>query len=161
MLLDNPAENPCFGCGPKHPRGLRLNFERRIATDGAEEVACTYVPRPDEIGWPSLMHTGLHFMVLYEVSYWGAWELGGKVMNSHGDSIFAQQRLPRTGKPFTAAARIAEKAPDGGFFMHAASTSAEGKPCATLRTLWKPASRAGAERAGLKLPDYLLQEMAP
>lgn len=160
MLLDNPIENPCFGCGPRHPRGLRLNFERRRADDGADEVVVTYAPKPDEIGWPTLMHTGLHFLVLYEVSYWGAWELGGKVMNSHGDSVFNQQRLPRTGKPFTAAARLGEKTEEG-FCMDAVSTSAEGKPCATLKTLWRPASRAGAERAGLKLPAYLLQDMAP
>lgn len=160
MLLDNPAENPCFGCGPRHPRGLRLNFERRRGADGVDEVVTRHVPREDEIGWPTLMHTGLQFLVLYEVSYWGAWELGGHVMNSHGDSTYNQLRLPRAGRPFTAVARLGDKTGEG-FRMHAASTSADGKPCATLTTMWRPASRAGAERAGLQLPDYLLQDMAP
>jgi len=79
MLLENPPENPCFGCGKANPRGLRLDFERRRSDSGDREVvACTFVPRKDEIGWPGLLHTGLHQFVLFEVSYWAALTLGGR-----------------------------------------------------------------------------------
>lgn len=160
MLLDNPPDNPCFGCGPGLARGLRLNFRRERAADGADEVVTEHVPRPDEIGWPTLMHTGLHFTVLYEVSYWGAWELSGQVQNSFGPATYDQRRLPRVGAPFRAAARLLGPV-EGGLRMRATSSTLEGKPLATLETTWRPASRAATEKAGIALPDYLLREMAP
>jgi hypothetical protein len=153
--LDNPAENPCFGCGPGHARGLRLSFAR-----AGDEVVARYTAKPDEIGWPGLMHTGLHFTVLYEVSYWAAWELSGKVANSFGPSSFDQQRLPRVGQPFTATARIAARE-EQSFRVRASSQSQEGKPLATLDTAWRHPSRARMEQLGLKLPGYILEEMAP
>jgi hypothetical protein len=156
--LDNPPESPCFGCGPRHPRGLRLAFERRALPD-REEVACTYTPKPDEIGWPGLLHTGLHFTVLFETSYWTALTLGGRIHTATGPQVFDQARLPRVGAPFTARARLV--AGEGPLRVRATSETAEGKPCATLETTWRPASRAAVEKAGLRLPAYLLDEMEP
>lgn len=160
MHLDNPPDNPCFGCGPGVARGLRLGFQRLRAPDGVDEVVAEHVPRGDEIGWPGLFHTGLHFTVLYEASYWGAWELTGKVHTSHGDSLYQQQRLPRVGKPFRAHARLAGTQ-DGSVVVDARSVSDEGKPLATLRTLWKQASRERLAKAGLDLPDYIVRDLAP
>ena len=149
--LENPPENPCFGCGPDHARGLRLQFERV-----GDEVRCTYTAKPDEIGWPGIMHTGLHFTALFETSYWAALELTGKVHVASGPQTFDQQRLPRVGLPFTTRARIVSREP---LRVVAESATAEGKPLARLETSWKAASRAGTERAGVKLPAYLLDEM--
>ena len=151
MKLENPAENPCFGCGPRHARGLHLAFERQ-----GDEVVCTYTPQADEIGWPGLMHTGLHFTTLFEASYWAALELTGKVHVASGAQTFDQQRLPRVGLPFTTRARIVGREP---LRTVAESTSAEGKPLARLKSAWKPASRTGTERAGIQLPAYLTDEM--
>lgn len=154
--LENPPENPCFGCGPTHARGLRLSFRRERAPDGAEEVVTEYAPKVDEIGWPGLLHTGLHFTVLYEVSYWAALELSGKVMTSFGPASFDQKRLPRVGAPFTARARLVADAE--GARVEARSES-EGRLAGTLETSWRAASRARIEKAGLKLPEYLLADM--
>lgn len=149
--LENPAENPCFGCGPEHARGLRLAFTRE-----GDEVRCTLAPKPDEVGWPGLMHTGLHFTVLFETSYWAALELTGRVHVASGPQTFDQQRLPRVGLPFTVRARIVAREP---LRVVAESATAEGKPLARLETAWRPASRAATERAGVALPRYLLDEM--
>jgi acyl-coenzyme A thioesterase PaaI-like protein len=158
MLLDNPPESPCFGCGPMHARGLRLQFARERAADGAEEVVCTYTPQADEVGWPGLFHTGLHFLALFETCYWAAWELTGRVHVAYGAQSFDQVRLPRVGTPFTARARVV--AP--GRELGVRATSAMGdKHCATLEARFRPASRAVAERARLQLPSYLLSEMEP
>lgn len=151
--LENPDENPCFGCGPQHARGLRLQFER----DG-DSVVCTYTPRADEIGWPGLFHTGLHFTALFETCYWAGLELTGKVHVADGAQVFDQKRLPRVGVPFIIRARIVSRDP---LRLVAESTTAEGKPCARLETTMRLASRAATERAGIKLPQYLLDEMAP
>ena len=116
------------------------------------------MPKEDEIGWPGLFHTGLHFSTLFETSYWAALELTGKVQNVTGASTFDQARLPRTGKPFTVTARIVSREP---LRVRAESVNAEGKPCATLETTWTPATRSSIERARLTLPAYLLDEMDP
>jgi hypothetical protein len=80
VRLENPPENPCFGCGPEHARGLRLSFEKTLGADGVEEIQSTFTPGTDEVGWPGIFHTGLHFTVLYEVSYWAALTLGGRLI---------------------------------------------------------------------------------
>lgn len=153
--LENPPENPCFGCGPRHARGLRLAFERV-----GDEVRATYAPKEDKIGWPGLFHTGLHFTVLFEASYWAALELTGRVHVATGPQTYDQQRLPRVGAPFLVAARLVA-GPEGGVRTLATSATAQGKPLARLETAWRPYSREQAERAGLPLPDYLLESMAP
>lgn len=158
--LENPAENPCFGCGPRHPRGLRLRFERSTAADGADEIVSTFTPRPDEIGWPTVLHHGLHFLVLYETSYWTALTLGGKLWVSHGPITYTTDRLPRVGVAHVARGRLVAAEP-GSLTVEAASATREGKPCGTLRSSWKPASREAVDRAGIPLPEYLRAELSP
>jgi hypothetical protein len=160
VALENPPENPCFGCGPQHPRGLRLRFERAVGPDGVEEVRTQFTPQPDEIGWPGLFHTGLHFAVLYEVSYWTALTLGGRLMVSTGPGTYEHRRLPRVGRPHHAVARFGPDAPEGRSVV-ATSESEDGKPCGSLRTFWRPIRRSEVERAGLALPSYLLEEIPP
>jgi hypothetical protein len=158
--LENPAENPCFGCGPLHSRGLRLRFERGEAPDGAPELRTYFTPKPDEIGWPGLFHTGLHFMVLYEVSYWTALTLGGRLMVSTGPGTYAHQRLPRVGRAHVARARWGPS--DGATRSVRATTETEdGRACGTLETSWRAVDRAELARAGLRLPEYLMAELPP
>lgn len=153
MQLDNPQENSCFGCGPKHARGLHLNFARE-----GDAVTTKHTPQEDETGWPGLFHTGLHFAALFETSYWAAWELTGKVQNVTGPQTFDQKRLPRVGKTFTVTARIVSTDP---LRVRAEAATEDGKPTASLETTWAPASRSAVERVGLKLPPYILDDMAP
>ena len=157
-ILDNPAENDCYGCGPANPHGLQLRFERETV-DGVDLVRCTFVPRAFETGWPGLLHTGLHFTVLYDLSYWAAMEFGGAVMISAGEIVFNQVRLPRVGRSTVATAwRIDD---DAALRIDAATRDDRGRDCGVLRTAWTPASRTAVERAGLQLPGYLLDAMRP
>ena len=158
--LENPPENPCFGCGPNHRRGLRLRFEKVTADDGTDEVRTQFTPKPDEVGWPTLFHHSLHFGVLYETSYWTALTLGGRLWVSVGPVTYTADRLPRVGTRHIARARIASHQPDR-LEIHAASATAEGKPCGTLESSWRPARRDVIERAGIPLPEYLLSEIRP
>jgi hypothetical protein len=94
-ILENPDESPCFGCGPRHARGLRLSFERE-----GDAVRTTYEPKADEVGWPGIFHTGLHFTVLFETCYWAALELTGQVhVLSREPATFQQDRCPAWGSP--------------------------------------------------------------
>lgn len=156
--LENPRENPCFGCGPLHPRGLRLEFERASGPGGVSEIRTTFRPRDDEIGWPGLFHSGLHFTVLYEVSYWAALTLCGRLMVSTGPGTYEHRRLPRVGRDHRAIARLGPAAPEGRT-VDAVSETVDGRPCGSLRTYWRPVTRAEIEHAGLTIPDYLLEEI--
>lgn len=158
--LENPLESPCFGCGPRHPRGLHLAFERRTAPDGIDEVICEYTPKADEIGWPGLLHTGLLFLVLMETSYWAALTLGGRVHTMTGPATYEPLRLPRVGKTFRARARLAGSEGDR-LHISCIAEDANGRPHATLTSTWEKASRAAVEKAGLSLPAYLLEDMDP
>jgi hypothetical protein len=158
--LENPIESPCFGCGPAHARGLHLTFERVHAEDGVAEVRSTFVPKPDEVGWPTLFHHGLHFMVLNEVAYWAALELTGRLWVLHGSASYTVERLPRVGVAHVAWARIVDSSPDHLTILATTST-AEGKPCGRLDSRWVPASRAAVERARIPLPEYLRSVLAP
>ena len=158
--LENPVESPCFGCGPLHARGLRLRFEQVDGEDGVPEVRTTFTPKPDEVGWPTLFHHGLHFLVLNEVSYWAALTLTGKVWVLAGPATYSTERLPRVGVAHVARARIVERGPDR-LMIRATSASDQGKHCGTLEASWRPASRAAVERAHVPLPDYLLPDLGP
>lgn len=157
--LDNPSENPCFGCGPANDRGLQLSFERR-EEDGEPLVATTYTPGEDEIGWPGFIHGGLHFLVLYEISYWTALELGGSLMTQAGRLTFEQPTVPRTDKALEAKGRIADRG-EGWVRVEARTTGTDGRPLGRLAGPWSPVSREQAEAAGIDLPAYLLDEMQP
>jgi hypothetical protein len=158
--LENPPENPCFGCGPRHSRGLRLNFEETISSDGTPEVRTRFIPQPDEIGWPTLFHHGLHFMVLYEASYWTALTLGGKLWVSQGPISYNALRLPRVGIAHVARGRVVTATPSR-LDVRAETETEAGKPCGVLESSWVPARREVVERAGIPLPDYLRSELSP
>ena len=151
--LENPLESPCFGCGPRHRRGLRLSFERR-----GNVVICVHVPRKDEIGWPGYMHPGLHYMALRETSYWGALALGGKIHHCGAKSVFHEIDSPPVRVPFRAKSRIVKRT-DCGLHMVAVSESLKGRPYGRFEALYVPAKRSQVEEAGLKLPGYLLEDM--
>ena len=159
-LLENPEESPCFGCGPRHARGLHLEFERTDGPDGVPEVRTRFVPKPDEVGWPTLYHHGLHFLVLNEVSYWAALALTGKVWVLGGPATYAVERLPRVGTAHVARARIVESTPER-LTIRATSETEQGKPCGSLVAPWRLSSRAAVERAHIPLPDYLIPDLGP
>ena len=158
--LENPTDSPCFGCGPLHARGLRLRFEQTVTEDGTPEVRTTFTPKPDEVGWPTLFHHGLHFMVMSEVSYWTALALTGKVWIMTGPATYTADRLPRVGLAHVARGRIVERT-DDRLAIHATTASAEGKPCGRLESSWRLSSRAAVERARIPLPEYLLPDLGP
>lgn len=158
--LENPVDSPCFGCGPRHARGLHLAFEQRTASDDVQEIVCEYTAKPDEVGWPELMHIGLLFMVLMETSYWTALTLGGRVHTVAGPMTFEPIRLPRVGKTFRAIARLSGSEA-GILAITCVAEGVDGRTHATMVSRWRRATRSAAEKAGLTLPQYLLEDMDP
>ena len=66
-------DQPCFGCGPRHPVGFRLRFAR---SDDA--VTTTFTPGEVYQGPPGIMHGGLVLTLADEVAAWTVVGLLGK-----------------------------------------------------------------------------------
>lgn len=56
---------PCFGCGPDHPFGFRLQF-----TEEGEELVTRFLPTDRHQGAPGVMHGGLVFTLADELAAW-------------------------------------------------------------------------------------------
>jgi acyl-coenzyme A thioesterase PaaI-like protein len=59
------SDQPCFGCSPTHPNGLRLSFERE-----GDEVVTRFSPGPLHQGPPTIMHGGLVTTLVDELAGW-------------------------------------------------------------------------------------------
>jgi acyl-coenzyme A thioesterase PaaI-like protein len=64
---------PCFGCGPSHPFGFRLRFERE-----ADAVVTRFTPQGTHQGPPGIMHGGLVLTLADEIAAWAVIALLGK-----------------------------------------------------------------------------------
>jgi acyl-coenzyme A thioesterase PaaI-like protein len=64
---------PCFGCGPDHPIGFRLAFERE-----GDEIVTRFVPGDRHQGPPGIMHGGLVTTLADEIAAWAVIALLGK-----------------------------------------------------------------------------------
>ncbi|MEG6615097.1 PaaI family thioesterase [Peptococcaceae bacterium 1198_IL3148] len=59
--IDHP-ENPCFGCSPHNPIGLKL-----LPQVDEDKCVAVFTPRPEHQGWVGYMHGGLITTLLDEV----------------------------------------------------------------------------------------------
>jgi acyl-coenzyme A thioesterase PaaI-like protein len=102
MRETDPAlrEHYCFGCGRHNPIGFHLVFEHD--RDGG--VVARYTPRPEDQGFPEVMHGGLLALLLDEAMGWAM----------YADNVFAvtakmevrYRRAVGLDQPLTARARI-------------------------------------------------------
>lgn len=67
------SDQPCFGCGPRHPIGMHLTFERE-----GDEVVTRFVPPEPYQGAPGIMHGGLVATLADEVAAWALIAGAGK-----------------------------------------------------------------------------------
>ena len=72
--LDNDPTNPCFGCGPNNPRGLRLSFRR-----AGDRVETTLIAHATMEGWPGRLHSGVLYVAMLEVANWTVFGLTGRI----------------------------------------------------------------------------------
>jgi acyl-coenzyme A thioesterase PaaI-like protein len=90
----------CFGCGPKHPFGLRLKFKRE-----GDEVITNFSPNENHQGMPTMMHGGLMTTLADELGGWALIMLVGKL----GFTGSMKCRFPRAikiGTPIEGRAKI-------------------------------------------------------
>lgn len=98
--LENDPQNPCVGCGPEHPAGLRLAFERR-----GEVVGTTLRAEDRHQGWPGRLHSGILYLAMLETANWTVYGTTGRVGLPTRTSALGLQRWVRTGETLTLTGR--------------------------------------------------------
>jgi hypothetical protein len=126
VALENDERNPCFGCGPGNPRGLRLSFRRdgdrvetRFPTDGTLE------------GWPGRLHSGILYTAMLETANWTVYGTTGRIGVPVRTSGLSLQRWVPTGTRLRIAGRAKRTGPKSLTVDVEAFTS-DGQPVATL-----------------------------
>ncbi len=125
VALENDETNPCFGCGPRNPRGLRLSFHRvghRVETqflaDGTME------------GWPERLHSGILYTAMLETANWTVFGVTGRIGVPVRTSALSLQRWVPTGTRLRIAGRAMHK--DLKSLTVAVEASSDGQSVATL-----------------------------
>jgi len=72
--LENDPRNPCIGCGPRNPRGLRLEFRRQ-----GDRVVSEVLADPSLEGWPGRLHSGVLYLAMLDVANWTVYGLRNRV----------------------------------------------------------------------------------
>jgi hypothetical protein len=100
VALENDSTNPCFGCGPSNPRGLRLSF-RRIG-DRVETALLADVTME---GWPGRLHSGILYTAMLETANWTVYGVTGRIGVPVRTSALSLQRWVPTGTRLRIAGR--------------------------------------------------------
>lgn len=137
---------PCYGCGPAHPHGFRLDFTRE-----GDEVVTRFVPGPDRQGPPGIMHGGLVATVADELADWAIIATLGKF--GFTASFEARYGAPiRIGREVEGRARITRNA--GRIVDVEARLTQDGQAAFTGKFRFALFDRSGAEKIlGGPLPE--------
>lgn len=110
-------DQPCFGCSPAHPIGLRLRFTRE-----GDEILTTFIAGEQYQGPPGLMHGGLVTTLADELAVWTV--LGLKERMTFTAAIEARLTRPvRIGVPIEGRGKISA---DRGRVIEVAVTLSQG-----------------------------------
>ncbi|HVM44993.1 MAG TPA: hypothetical protein VM582_03570 [Candidatus Thermoplasmatota archaeon] len=99
--LENDPRNPCVGCGPEHPAGLRLSFQRE-----GDAVTTALAATERVIGWPGRLHSGILYLAMLETANWTLYGLRGRVGIPTRTSALEAKRWVATGETLTLAGRL-------------------------------------------------------
>lgn len=141
--LENDSTNPCFGCGPGNPRGLRLSFRR--TGDRVETSLLTDVTME---GWPGRLHSGILYTAMLETANWTVYGIAGRIGVPVRTSALTLQRWVPTGTRLPIAGRATHKGPNS-LTVAVEAVSPDGQSVATLdRDFVLPNRREFLERMG-------------
>ena len=107
LALENDPRNPCIGCGPDHPTGLRLAFRRE-----GDIVTTTFVASGRFQGWPERLHSGILYLAMQETANWTVYGLRGRVGVPVRTGALDAKRWIATGETLVLRGRLTSSAVD-------------------------------------------------
>ena len=156
VALENDETNPCFGCGPRNPRGLRLSF-RRVG----DRVETQFLADGTMEGWPERLHSGILYTAMLETANWTTFGVTGRVGIPVRTSALSLQRWVPTGTRL----RIAGQAKNPGLnrlTIAVEAFTAEGHPVANLdRDFVLPNRREFLEKMGYEEIPAAFADLVP
>lgn len=126
VALANDAGNPCVGCGPEHPTGLRLAFQRE-----GDAVATRFAASGRFQGFPGRLHSGILYLAMLETANWTVYGLRGRVGIPVRTSALDAKRWVATGESLVLAGRLAPS-DEATAKVRIEATDAQGNVVATL-----------------------------
>jgi hypothetical protein len=139
-LPNDPDDNPCFGCGPRNPIGLRMRY-----WDDGQVVRSELTLSDEYCGWPGHVMSWIVLTALDEAIVWAAWARFGKLATETGAP--PTWELPgrvATGRPFVVEARVVERRADGSARFEAVAVQ-DGEVRVRLREDVRPLTPKEAE----------------
>jgi hypothetical protein len=156
VALENDGKNPCFGCGPANPRGLRLSFRRigdRVETDLLTDVTME--------GWPGRLHSGILFTAMLETANWTVFGVTGRIGVPVRTSALNSRRWVPTGARLSIAGRTVSQGPSS-LTVAVEAASSDGLSVATLdRDFVLPNRREFLERMGYEQVPEVFAGLIP
>ena len=104
VALENDGTNPCFGCGPGNPWGLRLSFRRM-----GDRVETSLLTQVTMEGWPGRLHSGILYTAMLETANWTVYGVTGRIGVPVRTSALSLQRWVPTGMRLRIAGRPMHK----------------------------------------------------
>lgn len=126
MPLENVDSNPCIGCGPANPMGLRLSFE---ATP--EGATTRLVAEPRWQGFPGRMHSAVLYMALIETMNWSLYARTRRMGLPARTSALQMSRRVAVGDAVVLEGRVSALSEDAATVVAQARTP-EGQPVGAL-----------------------------
>jgi acyl-coenzyme A thioesterase PaaI-like protein len=137
---------PCFGCGPDHPIGFRLQFARE-----GDDIVTHFTPADRYQGPPGIMHGGLVTTLADEIAAWTV--IGLRDRMGFTAALEARLKRPvRIGVPVEGRGRIQSET--ARVFKIAVTLAQEGIECFRGDFTFALLDASGAERLlGGPLPE--------
>ena len=126
VALENDDRNPCFGCGPGNPRGLRLSF-RRVG----DHVETRFPTDVTMEGWPGRLHSGILYTAMLETANWTVFGIASRIGVPVRTSALNLQRWVPTGMRLHIAGRAKSTGPKR-LAVAVEAFSSDGQRLATL-----------------------------
>jgi len=156
VTLENDQTNPCFGCGPGNPRGLRLSFRRmgdRVETSLLADVTME--------GWPRRLHSGILYTAMLETANWTVYGITGRIGVPVRTSALGLLRWVATGTRLRIAGRAMQK-DRNSLTVAVEASSSNGPSVATLdRDFVLPNRREFLERMGYEQVPEVFAGLIP
>lgn len=142
--LENDPANPCIGCGPSHPHGLRLAFRR--AAEGGATTRLADLERYN--GWPGRLHSGILYLAMLETANWTVYAALGRVGLPVRTGALAASRWVATSETLTLAGKPTSRSADA-ITVAVEATDERGARVATLERAYDlPDREAFRQRMG-------------
>jgi hypothetical protein len=154
--LENDPGNPCVGCGPRNPRGLRLEFRRH-----RDEIVSELLADASLEGWPGRLHSGILYLAMLDVANCTVYGLRNRVGLPVRTSALSLHRWVPTGARLRLAGVPAPSGGEADLTIHVEAQDGAGR-VANLDRDYALASRAKfVRRLGYdELPEGL-REVVP